>query len=368
MSVRNVTARNKKPLDLFDPDTMDRIRKLKSRKKNIKRGGGFSDSQVENMYNLSTKIDTKKSSPKKNLCLVKKVDTPYRQSLQSNQILQKPQTVISRQDNSYYRPSDGYSKVDNKKQVTEFRRVDQNYQLPLPPTLQARPTQVQPSYSSIQPQPLQQPHSQSPQLLYNNPHTKNNTIHQYKKSTAKNGIQQIGGIARRKHSPKTVWRLVRRQQKKHISPKSIISNKSQPINKKKKYSKTNSRQNTQVNKQSTQPKKPSRQKINQPPKDTQQHRQNNNMKQSRATKQQSNIKKKMTKSRLLILDKKRDVQKRYKQRKTLRSRVKRWNREKILFYLARRGVVNLNTNAPQKLLKDLYLTCRAMGNIYIDHN
>ena len=381
MSVRNVTARNKKPLDLFDPDTMDRIRKLKSRKKNIKRGGGFSDSQVENMYNLSTKIDNKRSSPKKNLCLVKKVDTPSRQSVQSTQILQKPQTVISRQDNSYYRPS---SKVDNKKQGTEFRRVDQNYQLPLPPTLQARPTQVQPSYSSsqlqlsqtqlsksqpLQPQTSQHLHSHSQQLLYNNLHTKNNTIQQYKKSTAKNGIQQIGGIARRKHSPKTVWRLVRRQQKKHISPKSIISNKSQPVNKKKKFSKTYSRQNNQVNKQSTQPKNQSRQKNNRPSKDIQQHRPNNNSKQvTRSTQQSTNIKKKMTKSRLLILDKKRDVQKRYKQRKTLRSRVKRWNREKILFYLARRGVVNLNTNAPQKLLKDLYLTCRAMGNIYIDHN
>ena len=140
--------------------------------KKILKGRRFSDSQVENIYNLSTKIDNKRSSPKKNLCLVKKVDTPSRQSIQSTQILQKPQTVISRQDNSYYHQSDEYSKVDNKKQGTEFRRVDQNYQLPLPPTLQARPTQIQPSYSSIQPQPLQQPHSHSHQLLYNNLHTK----------------------------------------------------------------------------------------------------------------------------------------------------------------------------------------------------
>ena len=76
----------------------------------------------------------------------------------------------------------------------------------------------------------------------------------------------------------------------------------------------------------------------------------------------------MSKSKLLILDKKRDVQKRCRQRKTLRSRVKRWNRGKILFYLARRGVVSLDTKAPQSLLKDLYLSCRAMGNIYIEHD
>ena len=298
---------------------------------------------------LINKIDNKRSSPKKNLCLVKKVDTPSEQSVQSTQILQKPQTVISRQDNSYYHQSDEYSKVDNKKQGTEFRRVDQNYQLPLPPTLQARPTQIQPSYSSIQPQPLQQPHSHSHQLLYNNLHTKNNTIQQYKK-VIKNGIQQIGGIARRKHSPKTVWRLVRRQQKKHISPKSIISNSNQSIKKSlvkhildKIIKLLNSLHNLKIN---LDKKIIDSLKIH----NTDQVIILNRLLQGL----HNNLlisKKKMTKSRLLILDKKRDVQKRYKQRKTLRSRVKRWNRKKILFYLARRGVVNLNTNAPQKLLK-----------------
>lgn len=373
MSVRNVTVRNKKALDLFDPDTMDRIRKLKSRKKNNSKRGGFSDSQVENMYNLSTKVQSKKASPKNNLCLIKKIDktSPKSQPYPSRHV-GKPDNNLCRNpvQNTHsinhnplnhnhvnhnplnHNPlNHNHTHVNQVNPEIEFKRVDQNYQLPI-------------SYGHSQiKKPIQPMNNIHYPKIQTHPH-------KYKNTTSKKGIQQIGGIARRKHSPKTVWRLVRRQQKKHVSPKSIISKsneKKQPI--KHKFPKFKRRQTKSPKKlkfidkglKSIDKKKTTQ--INKKPEKKQINNHNQNM-----SKVVEESKKKLTKSKVLILDKKGDVQKRCRQRKTLRSRVKGWNRSKILFYLARRGVVSLDTKAPQSLLKDLYLSCRAMGNIYIEHD
>ena len=364
MSVRNVTVRNKKALDLFDPDTMDRIRKLKSRKKNSKRDGGFSDSQVENMYNLSTRVQSKKSSPKNNLCLIKKIDktSPNSHPYQShhvansdNNLYRNPvQNNIHNHNPLNHNPLNhnplNHNPLNQVKPEIEFKRVDQNYQLPI-------------SYGH---------HSQikKPIQPLNNIHPKIQTHpHKYKNTTSKKGIQQIGGIARRKHSPKTVWRLVRRQQKKHVSPKST-NEKKQHI--KHKFQKHNKHRQSKFPKKlkfiDTPQKSIDKKKTTQINKKSQNKQIKKKINNHNISKVVEESNKKLTKSKVLILDKKGDVQKRYRQRKTLRSRVKRWNRGKILFYLARRGVVSLDTKAPQSLLTDLYLSCRAMGNIYIEHD
>ena len=204
----------------------------------------------------------------------------------------------------------------------------------------------------------------------NNIHPKIQTHpHKYKNTTSKKGIQQIGGIARRKHSPKTVWRLVRRQQKKHVSPKST-NEKKQHI--KHKFPKHNKHRQSKFPKKlkfiDTPQKSIDKKKTTQINKKSQNKQIKKKINNHNISKVVEESNKKLTKSKVLILDKKGDVQKRCRQRKTLRSRVKRWNRDKILFYLARRGVVSLDTKAPQSLLTDLYLSCRAMGNIYIEHD
>ena len=75
--------------------------------------------------------------------------------------------------------------------------------------------------------------------------------------------------------------------------------------------------------------------------------------------------KKQNKPTFLMLDKIADVKARYKKRKTIRQNLKKLNRKKIIFYLARRNIVEWNSNAPLKVLKDLYLAATSMGDVYV---
>ena len=309
-SIRNININSrKKALDLFDPNTLDRIRHLKSKKKPIlqnsqnNKGGN----RINDMYRLDTpqvkQKNIRKKSPKK---------IPY-----IPEIIKKKYPDIDN-DSTYHGQN-------NKYQYKQYNN-NHNYQ----------------QHLTI-PQKLTSPKRHHPKLQ--------------KPSSPFYNMN----LPRRNHSPKTVWRIIRNERKKCIS----FKNKN-VIPKQKSNTKSSDKKSFKNRKPAD--KKQFKSKKDQPPekilkqKKTEKSYENN---RDSITNGQ-NVKKKQTKTQHLVLDRSIDVNRRCRQRKTLRKKIKKWDRKKIVFYLARRGFISLETKAPIKLLQDLYLTSRAMGNIYIE--
>ena len=341
----NIQQTKKKALDLFDPKVLDRIKTLqKSKKKEAPKKYQPNPAYLSNIYQLGIPHENiKKTLPAPNYYKSSKKTTNYKSSIAK---LPKKNTV-----NSLNSASTNTTVTINK--ITPILTQPKNhtqYYSHIPNVTQSKPPAI--------------------------------------------SIQEPINLPRRIHSPKTVWRLLRKQKRKYSNS---VSNTNIT---KKKYKKKNSKTSSlKKNTTTTNTNKPSRRplekvkiknnnnssnsggvrnvnNVNSNKNSSSKSDSNNNgtvsktktiNKKSEKTKNKKpNTKsKKQNKPTFLMLDKIADVKARYKKRKTIRQNLKKLNRKKIIFYLARRNIVEWNSNAPLKVLKDLYLAARSMGDVYV---
>ena len=333
----NIQNTKKKALDLFDPKVLDRIKTLqKSKKKEAPKKYQPNPAYLSNIYQLGIPHENiKKTLPSPN----------------------------------YYKSS---KKTNSKSSISKLPKKNTINR----PT--SKPTNTIVTINKITPI-LTQPkiHTQYYSHIPNISHSKPPSV----------AIQEPINLPRRIHSPKTVWRLLRKQKKKFSKNTETVNNT------KKKYKKRNSKTSLKKNTTTTNTHQRQVEKIKINNNTTRnssksskssvvsKDNSSNNrvgvktkassIKQPPTTKNNKTNTKNNTKSKkqikptFLMLDKIADVKARYKKRKTIRQNLKKLNRKKIIFYLARRNIVEWNSNAPLKVLKDLYLAARSMGNIYV---
>ena len=355
----NIRQTGKKALDLFNPETIARINHLKSQKKKRAQLRASPEHYLNNIYSLDSSIKNSQYYPKQLIARhrvsPKKIRKPTLNldvpSVHPIANVTQPNMTSMPHHNYHYTSSRASKKSPKKYDTKVGNRPNYTTSNNMVSNITANNIINNTIANNNRPNNI---------IANNNvANTIANTISNNMDIDKRTSPFEFINVPRRNHSPKTVWRLVRRQsrnkrkfkqeeqQPRHTDHRSIA------------IPKAITKEITRVVNFNDPKRNISRQK-----RDTKAIKSIKNKNTKLHDKKQ--YPKTKSKSKLLLLDRKSDVKKRFLQRKTIRNRVKKWNHKKIVFYLARRGIVRLDTKAPLELLKDLYLTCRAMGNVYIE--